>query len=63
MHSKDIWLSALLDFVITFGTVFIALPKDEISAYSLIAGGVGALVASAKGVRTYMAKPPQERGK
>lgn len=61
MSSRKVWGSAAVDFVITWGTAFLALPMDaDITLRMMITMTVGAGVATAKGVRTYYATYPQK---
>lgn len=59
MNGNKPWLSALTDFVVTFGTAFIAWPDDEtLTVRAVVTMAIGASVATAKGMRTYWATHP-----
>lgn len=59
---NKVWGSAAIDFVITAGTAFLALPLDaDINARILITILIGALVSTGKGLKTYHATYPQKQ--
>lgn len=60
--SSKIVASAAIDFVITWGTAYMAMPINvELSPRMLITMTVGAVVATAKGLQTYHAEFPKKK--
>lgn len=56
-------LSAIIDFMITGGTAFLALPTSvELELRTVLVILVGALVSTAKGLKTYSAEHPRNHG-
>ena len=54
-------LSALIDFAITAGTAFLALPESaELTPRVIITIAVGAIVSTGKGLKTYHATHPNK---
>lgn len=59
MNSGKMWASGFIDFAITAGTAFLALPQDaDIDTRIIVTILVGALVSTGKGLKTYHATSP-----
>lgn len=59
--NRKVWGSAGIDFAITAGTAFLAIPQDaDITLRSLLTIIVGAAVATGKGMQTYRARYPEK---
>jgi len=55
----NLWFSAGIDFAVTAGTAYLSFPQDTpMSWRTIITILVGSLVATAKGLRTYLATSP-----
>lgn len=58
---NKVYVSALIDFLVTSGTAFLALPTDvSVKPRSIITIIIGAVVATAKGLKTYSATHPKK---
>lgn len=57
---NKIIMSGVLDFIITAGTAFVALPDAPLTLRQIAIILVGSAVATAKGLRTYYAEYPKK---